>query len=649
MPKSVKYLWTFLFLFPFAGRAQVSVEKVLVKAHYYLIRGDTVTYLQKDSIFSLPAGTKYKIRKDASAFLLYSFHGKLLNLFYRPESETTPVTDTVLHTKSESPYDPYKNKIIRSIKIDPVGVNGPGVPFFLRGRKNVIDSAAEVIHINTRRVIILRSLFFEKGDSVNPYVLADNERYLRTFPFIQDARIVIDTVNSCDDSVDIVIVTKDVWSIGIGASSAIKDLHTSETKWEISDGNFLGFGDRLAFNGQYDTRENPRLGGGASYMKYNLFGTFADLNAGVSTINAGPHTGSENERAVYFQLARSFYRPSAKFCGGLTVSANRSDNVFQKPEAEFLDYSYLLTDAWAAYPFYREKNKMEADASRMGRYLSGRVFRESFFQRPQQESVQRSQTYNDQWFVIGGINFFWQDFFKTRFISAFGKTEDIPYGYFFSVYGGYQYTLYRYRYYTGLEYGKEFVSARGSFALARFSAGSFYYKDHMEDITLRFQGYRYSRILFAGSSKLRQMFSLNYGIALNTALLGPVTLTNNIGIRGFSSIYPQGRQRLVAGSETQCWAPFVVYGFRFVFFASEELALIGPNEGVLSNSSAYVGLGGGVRVKNENLIFRASEFKFFYYPNIPPDGTRFRISVTSIARFDFSLPAIHAPSFFSLD
>ena len=475
--------------FPFAVRAQENKEKVCVKAHYYLVKTDTIIYAISDTIIYLPKGTHYKIKKDISVFLQYQFHGHLLKLFYRPESETTPVTDTVLHIKSESPYAAYENKIIRSISIDPIGVNDPSVPPFLRKKKNLIDTAAQTVHINTREQVIRKSLFFQVGDSIIPNVLADNERYLRSFPFLQDALIMIDEVKSCDDSVDIIIATKDVWSIGISASAVIKKLHTSRMSSNLFDGNFLGYGERLNFNVAYDTRQNPRFGGGASYTKYNFLGSFADLNIACSSISGGPHLGGENESSLYFQLNRAFYRPGTRYTGGVIVSLNQSNNTFQKSQTDFLRYSYLLTDAWSAYTMIHYKNKSLELKNRGGRYLSGRFFRESFIDKPRQEAALLSPTYNDQWYVLGAVNFFWQNFFKTRFISEFGKTEDIPYGHFFSIYAGYQYTSFRYRYYTGAEYEREFVFSNGSFTRIQFLAGSFFRKNKFQDIILRYNGY----------------------------------------------------------------------------------------------------------------------------------------------------------------
>ncbi|HET6991957.1 MAG TPA: hypothetical protein VFJ43_11565, partial [Bacteroidia bacterium] len=369
------------------------MEKVDIKAHYYLVKTDTIIYAVSDTAIFLPQGTRYKIRKDISLFLQYRFHGHLLKLFYRPESETTPVNDTVLHVRSESAFDVFENKIIRNIIIYPIGVNDPSIPYFLGKKKNFIDTLAESIHLNTKEEVIKHSLFFQEGDRIIPTVLSDNERYLRSFPFLQDALILIDTIASCTDSVDVIIATKDVWSIGVNGSAAIKNQRTSSMNMNLFDGNFLGYGQHVNMNLTYDTRQHPRFGEGVSYTKYNLLGLFADLNVGCSTVNGGPHLGGENESSVYFSLNRSFYRPTTRYSGGLIASINKSSNIFEKPQSDFLKYDYLLTDAWSAYTLIHYRNKFLELKSRGGHYLSARFFRQSFFDKPKQEVALQSPAY----------------------------------------------------------------------------------------------------------------------------------------------------------------------------------------------------------------------------------------------------------------
>ncbi len=67
-------------------------------------------------------------------------------------------------------------------------------------------------HFNTNENIIRKNLLFSEGDTISPLILSDNERILRQLPYIDDARIIVVPVS--DDEADIVVYTKDVYSLG---------------------------------------------------------------------------------------------------------------------------------------------------------------------------------------------------------------------------------------------------------------------------------------------------------------------------------------------------------------------------------------------------------------------------------------------------
>ena len=107
----------------------------------------------------------------------------------------------------------YKGKIIRSVEL-----------VRLSFQSNIYDTTlvkydlgvrlANVFHKNSREKVIRNNLFFKEGGRLYPYLVADNERYLRDLSFIQDARIIVDFAEDNTDSVDVVVITKDIFSMG---------------------------------------------------------------------------------------------------------------------------------------------------------------------------------------------------------------------------------------------------------------------------------------------------------------------------------------------------------------------------------------------------------------------------------------------------
>jgi hypothetical protein len=349
------------------------------------------------------------------------------------------------------------------------------------------------------------------------------------------------------------------------------------------------------------------------------------------------------------RVNRPFLLPTSKYAGGLEVSLNESINTFGRSTEEFRTYRYLLFDSWSAFSLSPMRSESRRLRKGEGSYLSGRLFHQTFFQKPTQEVERFNAGYNNRWFLVGGITFFRQSYYKTRYVSGFGKTEDVPYGHKIAFYTGYQYALNKHRYYGGVELLKQFVRNSGSFGLVNLSTGAFLSQGKMEDVLIRGRAYWYSRLLYAGRTKWRQQFYSTYTIVLNPVLTGQATINDVSGIRGFSSGYTIGRQRLVVRSETMAWLPTPVFGFRLQPFVSVQAAQIGAETEYLFDNRLYTGLGCGFRIRNENLIFKTLEVRMFYYPNIPEQGSQLVFDLSTVIPLNFSEPMIHSPSFVTFD
>ncbi|HLG02466.1 MAG TPA: hypothetical protein VI731_02655, partial [Bacteroidia bacterium] len=528
----------------------------------------------------------------------------------------------------------------------PLDVTGAKIPQFMSRFKSAIDSAADAVHITTHQRVIANNLLFEEGDSLNPYLLAANERNLRNLPFIHDARIYVDTVTADEDSVDVFVITKDIWTIGIATSANFGTWYRAR----FFDANFLGYGQRLELNLTSFKTRDPHTGLGVNYTKNNLGGTFVDLQLGWSKINGGPKLGYENEESVFMSISRPMYLPTLRYTGGISMSLNRSINVFHIPHEDFRNYRYGLLDTWSAFSLSPDKSELRRLRKGEGVYLSGRLFRQNFFITPWQLGELYNPAYNERWFLLGAINFFRDRYYKTRYISGFGKTEDVPYGYRLSFTTGYQFTLFRHRYYAGAEFDRQFFRTQGSFGLYGVGAGSFVFQGRMEDIILRARALWYSKLLYLGHVKLRQKFYATFATALKPLFIGQQLIPNNeAGIRGFNSSVVYGHQRWILQSESTFWMPFMVLGFRFAAFVSVQIAQVAANQEPIFHQTAYAGLGGGFRIKNENTIFKTLEIRSYYYPVVPPGYQKWMIDMSNVVELRFTLPQIKVPGFIGFD
>lgn len=657
MENSWKYVTCFqiklvllFFLFISSATAQEELQRINLKKHRYLITADTIIYSNSDTVVKLQYNTEFKIRRNITPFLSRKYPKLFIQEFYKPESESSVKEDTVLYIKSEDPYINYEKKIIRSIVIQRVGVSGPKVPNGFRNSEK-LDSIIDKLHEKTREWVIKDYLFFELNDTLNSYLLADNERFLRNQPFIHDARIIIDTLNSKGDSVAILVITKDVWSLS-GSSIAynfdINNPHYyNNYEAEVYDANFLGGGQRIQLNMLYDYKRHPPAHIRAYYKKYNIFHTFIDGTIGYSTNNGGASLGGEKEESYYLQFYRPLFSPSAKFSGGLQLSQNRAINVFEKTDLDFRKYRYFLLDAWSAYSLKSSKRLIEKEKSRNERFFSARFVRQYFEDKPHQTSEITNPAYNNRWIGITTFSFFRENFFKTRYVLGFGKTEDISYGYFISLNGGYDYRLNRHRYYTGIEFEKTNVWKKGRFSSIQITVGGYHHKKNIEDIAIHFNGTLYSRLHSLSRLKFRQQLFTKYSIGLKSYFYGPIGINGENGIYGFNSYTIYGFQRFILRAQSTCWIPLKIYGFRFAFFASGEFASVGSNQKLITTFKMYSGIGGGLKVRNENLIFKMMQFKAYYYPSTQKGMQNYFLELSTSFEMRITKLQLHTPSFIS--
>lgn len=121
------------------------------------------------------------------------------------------------------------------------------------------------VHIPTRQQVIRHQLLFEEGETVNSRMLSENERLLRQQKYASDARIRV--LNRCEQTVDLEVVTREVWTLVPGFS-----FHTSggdnSVDFGLRDSNALGSGQRVSLFYSNDANrssyklafENPNIG-----------------------------------------------------------------------------------------------------------------------------------------------------------------------------------------------------------------------------------------------------------------------------------------------------------------------------------------------------------------------------------------------------
>lgn len=540
--------------------------------------------------------------------------------------------DSVLVENSIDNFIPYEGKIIRAIYIQSIGfeksIYGNEKPITQK-----IGRTANKLHTNTREKTIRQHLFIHPNEPLNPYKLGDNERFLREKDFILDSRFIVSPIEN-SDSVDVIIVTRDVFSIGLSVGGSFP----SAPKFNLYDANLDGRGQRIEFNFLVDQDRTPKTGYGASFKKSSFLGSFTDLEIFYSQLNSGISIGEETEYATGIKLDRKLVSPNSRIAGGAEWSENWSRNVYSKPDSTFLNYSYDIVDLWAGYNF--GINKDFKDRQRM--FLALRVFNGYYNEKPDAEEFENNRIYNNASGVLSAVTFYKRNYFKTQYVYGFGRTEDVPYGYSFTATSGIVKELSFQRPYAGinLEYLGKFNS--GSFYQIEFSTASFFRNLGFEDAVISSRISYFTKAFTLGKYKIRNSATIGF-----TQLYNPYA---NDWLQINSSIIPDLRVRELEASSRKnfgissiVYTPWSLLGFRIAPFAALNWAMM-KCYSCEEENKIFAGISGGFRIRNENLIFGTMDLRATYIPNDESGNSKIRFSFRQNLRFRKTDTFVTAPA-----
>ncbi|WP_018343538.1 hypothetical protein [Cytophaga aurantiaca] len=636
---------TLLFVVCIQFSSQAQVKKVKVSKHQFLLLYDTVIVPQNDTIVILPKGTKYKKRRDYKSYLENKYIGYLWGQVYREEPLNLCTDDSSTACESKNPYLDHEGKYIRNIYISKLDVFGKHVDDTVYVKKKMIDKFGDALHEKTKTFVIRDNLFIKHDSIVDQNRLSDNERLLRTLNYMHDARIYVREIPSTADSVDIEVIVQDIWTLG----GSINPNSINYYQWKIYDQNFLGMGQSLEYKGQLKSTLSPNLGSEFTYSKNNLFGTFLNPYFRYSQLNGGAHVGMQNETSITVGISRAIYMPTARLAGGYVFSNNWSVNTSKLKDTAFYDYEYNVHDVWGGITFSRFKRKGDeydiiTRQNRARIFFSMRYYNREFLRSADQYYARTSSIYNDQSFILGQATYFKYDYYKTKYVYGFGRTEDIPYGHSYLLNTGVEKKMDQVRYYFGANVFKIWARPTGLFYFIDVSASSFYntvYK--FQDIFLRGTGTLVTRIYNTGRWKHRFYLAANYTKIVNPQLNGTININGANGLYEFNSLTLVGYQASSMSLTANVFPPFKLLGFRFAFIALAEVAQIGSSTEFLYNNKPYSGFAAGFRTKNENLALDEFELRVYCFPNAPADVSMFKIVTLTSPRLRINIKGVGQP------
>ncbi len=551
--------------------------------------------------------------------------------------------------KNASPFISYKGAVIRNITINKISY-GNSMADTSRRWGTLLDGITSLLHNETRKRTIEKNLFFHSGDSLLPFLLSDNERYLRSLPFIQDSRIVIKEIDdNASDSVEIVVFYKEVFALGFNLEAG----GPNQFYTEVKDENIKGSGDQLIIKNYTDINRTPGAGWGAEYIKSNIGGSFINIIGGATNFNNAINNGSKQEQFYYAALDLPLVSPYRCFTGNITASSHQNRNRYINDSLykSDYDYNYKQIDGWVGYNL-SSKAIIKEKQQRLTRYfLAFRSNYISFMEQPLIFKNKYNYMYANSLDLLVSITAFKQEFYNTSFIYGFGRNEDIPEGINFSFTGGWTNKYGIERYYTGVDLQKSYLNNKGTYFNYQIRAGSFLDKGSIEDATVQLSADIFSKLYHLGKSHwlLRHFISASMTKQYKQLLNQPLLLNSSYGLPPLNNNDSFCNTRFTVNFQSVFFNTYSLAGFRFAPFAFGSLSYVRTTAASFNTGDGYTSMGCGVRSRNENLIFGTMEFKAAYYPRTISNYNQWRITFNTELSYRYNSRYIKKPDFINVN
>ncbi|MFP5040971.1 hypothetical protein [Parasediminibacterium sp. JCM 36343] len=562
---------------------------------------------------------------------------------------STPLSENqVVAAKNIDGFVKFKGKLINTISIQNVSF-GISVNDISIVKTTFLTDAANYLHKHTKERVVADNLFFHQKDTLYPNVMADNLRYLRSLPYLQDANIIAKT-NSIDTNlVDISIFYKDVLSI-----SGTGQVNGNNIYGELQDDNFLGTAQRVKFESVYDLDRKPKYGFGGEYLNRNINGSFFNLTLGYQNNGNSYSSGKREETNIYTIVDLPLVSPYYLWTGALEISDHHNTNKYWGDSLfkSDLQYSYRIYDVWAGYNISGRDFEKETEQRKQKRFLAARIMNKAFKVRPEKYMLDYNFQYSNITSVLGAYTFFKQEYYHTSFLYGFGRNEDVPEGYNAQFIAGWADRDAISRPYIGVDVEKNFFTKRKSYFDYIFRAGSYFQGHQLQDASVLLDLETFTRLRKMGRGKWFSRHFLSGSIAhqFNRVLDPPLVLNSSYGIAQFngdSSTLAFGR--LSINCESVFYNTWKLVGFNFAPFFFANLSYIKTDKYHLDKGNGYASVGGGVRTRNENLVFGTIELRAFYFPRTVGGMQHFNIAISSDLRFKYNSQYIKRPDFIQVN
>jgi hypothetical protein len=603
---------------------------VLLTCIFYLLQ--TYAYAQSDTI----SNKSFDSSKTRNGF----FNKVMKSL----RKDTSEVAKANALTRNDLPYKKYEGRTIKNIIIRVLPF---GIPITDTSKQVVttLTKLANKIHHKTKTAVIKRNLFFNENDTLRPYLMADNETYLRQLPYLLDASFLVLPIDN--NSVNILVIVKDLFSLG----GSIKSFGLKNTDIEVREDNLAGSGNGVSLHGLYDISRKKEFGDGVEYIQRNIGGSY--INADVGYQSYYPTIRGLKEENMYFvKITKPLINRYMHWTYEFDASYHSTRNMYSSDSIYYSDirYRFYNFDAWAGYNINSNGFTASAEDKKLRKLVAIRVIKQEFQDLPSLYENHYYWRYPSLQGVLASLSFYRQNFYKSQYIYGFGKNEDIPEGLNLSITAGSVKKQTLTRPFIGFNYQRSAFNSKNNYFSYTLRGEGYVHNKDVDDINLLAEIDYFDHLKALGTKwKQRTFVTAGFAKQINTILNEPLYLDGQFGLPEFRNGDTGGDLRASVRAESVFFSPWSLASFRFAPFIFANTALFSPYNTSISDSKIFTTLGGGIRTRNESLIFGTLEFKGYYFlrKNIYHESYRFDIS-TNIT-FKSNTQLVRKPDFIEVN
>ncbi|HEX2866075.1 MAG TPA: hypothetical protein VHO03_03485 [Ignavibacteriales bacterium] len=541
------------------------------------------------------------------------------------------VDDPRSSSSSGEQYRKYAGKIIRNIDVRVLDVFGTSVDHPNDTAQSWLQQTGNAVHLNTRSWLIKDRLLFTEGGTLFPFELAESERLLRQNDFIYDAKILVRSVKNVSDSVDVIVLVQDVWSITGGASYQPQ---AKTGKVSLRDINFLGLGNEINGTVKFDDVYKSGWDWDGSY-------TFSNIDRTYITGTLFHFSERFNQR-YGFNFNRDFFSPVTRYAGGMGMQWS-SDKiaVLNDTTHTIRDLRFNRQDYWLGYAF--DLKPFDPYSVNFNRFnLSLRLTRTQYTQAPPMDPL---RAFQNNTFYLARLGYSFRTYYRDRYLFGLGKIEDIPLGSLAELLMGIERGQYADRPYLGFKTGYSNYSDSFGYLYGGFQMGGYRQKSKWTNGVMILESLFYSKLLPIGKLKWRHYLGTRYSYSYNPVIAEDLlNINGDMGLRGFDT-EERGNKKLVLNYENDIFVPLKFLNFKLAFITFADFALLAGKDETLFQSKLYQGYGIGFRIRNEHLVFPTFQLMLGFYPNDGiKGGNRFEVFRQQSMFYHFNQFQISAPS-----